>query len=138
MMHSNEDDDDHYIAGAHGTIAEQKDEAFYDDRSDADDDMEKGRIHFPNKIYGRDHELEILLGIYERIVSAGNNRNEGRHGGDFGEDNVGFKKMNDVKKSSKGEQKIAAELESTSDAPTSQFKDSVVFLSGYSGVGKSG
>eukprot|EP00984_Skeletonema_dohrnii_P001767 scaffold586_cov112-Skeletonema_dohrnii-CCMP3373.AAC.13 len=34
--------DEFRIEGCHGTIAEQKDEAFYDDRSDASDDEEKG------------------------------------------------------------------------------------------------
>ena len=37
--------EENFIAGAHGTIAEQQDEAFYDDRSDASDDMEKGRLN---------------------------------------------------------------------------------------------
>ena len=49
-----------------GTLAEQEDEAYYDDREDADDDMEKGRIKFPtDKLYGRDQELEVLNGIYQ-------------------------------------------------------------------------
>ena len=44
------EDDDYCINGAHGTIAPQDDEACYDDRSDADDDIEKGRLKFNNKI----------------------------------------------------------------------------------------
>eukprot|EP00579_Thalassiosira_antarctica_P028538 CAMPEP_0202024398 /NCGR_PEP_ID=MMETSP0905-20130828/54053_1 /ASSEMBLY_ACC=CAM_ASM_000554 /TAXON_ID=420261 /ORGANISM="Thalassiosira antarctica, Strain CCMP982" /LENGTH=79 /DNA_ID=CAMNT_0048587023 /DNA_START=79 /DNA_END=315 /DNA_ORIENTATION=- len=70
------DHDEHYIEGAHGTIAEQKDEAYYDDRSDADDDMEKGRIRFPNNIlYGRERELEILGNIYGELASSTNGAN---------------------------------------------------------------
>jgi len=57
--------DDAFIEGCWGTVAEQTDEAFYDDRSDADDDLEKGRIKFPTgKLYGRDEELEMLRGLY--------------------------------------------------------------------------
>lgn len=57
--------DDHYIEGAWGTLAEQRDEAFYDDRSDADDDLEKGQIKFPkDKLYGRHRELAQLRNLY--------------------------------------------------------------------------
>ena len=65
-MPPNDNDDEFNVAGCHGTVAEQKDEAYYDDRSDASDDMEKGRIKFPNnKLYGRETELETLCNIYE-------------------------------------------------------------------------
>lgn len=88
------DSDDHYVAGAHGTVAEQKDEAYYDDRSDADDDMEKGRIKFPqNKLYGRDRELEKLRNFFYQA--------------------------------------------SSSDETQPEQTSRIVFLSGYSGVGKS-
>ena len=87
------------VVGCHGTMAEQKDEAYFDDRKDADDDMEKGRIKFPrNKLYGRDKELETLLKIFYHDTS-----DEALSASDFVED------------------------------ATSR----VVFLSGYSGVGKS-
>ena len=47
---------------------EQVDEAYYDDRSDADDDIEKGRIKFSqDKLYGRDDELSRLESIYDRV-----------------------------------------------------------------------
>ena len=60
---------EHYVAGCHGTVAEQQNEDYYDDRSDADDDMEKGKIKFPkNKLYGRDRELDILLQLYRGIT----------------------------------------------------------------------
>ena len=62
--------EENYIAGAHGTIAEQQDEAFYDDRSDASDDMEKGKLNFPSKIYGRERELEVLHKLYDGLSSA--------------------------------------------------------------------
>lgn len=94
------DSDDHYVAGAHGTVAEQRDEAYYDDRSDADDDMEKGRIKFPqNKLYGRDKELEILRNIFYQGPSS---------------------------------EKIPQD-DNVEETQASR----IVFLSGYSGVGKS-
>eukprot|EP00985_Skeletonema_marinoi_P025591 scaffold18962_cov140-Skeletonema_marinoi.AAC.4 len=100
-MPPNDCGDDHYVAGAHGTVAEQTDEAYYDDRSDADDDMEKGRIKFPqNKLYGRDRELETLRNIFYQGLSS----------------------------------------EETQDGCVVEMPEQasrVVFLSGYSGVGKS-
>lgn len=85
--------DESFVEGCWGTVAEQTDEAFLDDRSDADDDMEKGRIKFPTgKLYGRDGELKLLRGLYREII----------------EDSKSFK-------------------------PTAR----VIFVGGYSGVGKS-
>ena len=44
---------------------EQEDEAYYDERSDADDDVEKGKIKFSKKkLYGRDKELQQLSHMY--------------------------------------------------------------------------
>ena len=57
--------DEFRIEGCHGTIAEQKDEAFYDDRSDASDDEEKGKIKFPTRLYGREKELDDLKRLYD-------------------------------------------------------------------------
>ncbi len=57
--------DEFRIEGCHGTIAEQKDEAFYDDRSDASDDEEKGKIKFPTRLYGREKELDNLKRLYD-------------------------------------------------------------------------
>ena len=49
-----------------GTLAEQEDEAYYDERCDADDDLEKGRIKFPDKkLYGREKELLQLHDIFK-------------------------------------------------------------------------
>ena len=64
------DADDYVCAGAHGTIAPQVDEAYYDDRSDASDDMEKGRLKFPTKLYGRERELNVLHNIYNKMVNS--------------------------------------------------------------------
>ena len=61
-------DDEFRIDGCHGTIAEQKDEAFYDDRSDASDDEEKGKIKFPKKLYGREKELNSLEALYAKLL----------------------------------------------------------------------
>ena len=63
--------DDYHIEGAYGTIAEQKDEAFYDDRSDASDDEEKGKIKFPTRLYGREKELDSLGRLYAALMAEG-------------------------------------------------------------------
>jgi len=84
------DNDDHYIPGCHGTLAEQEDEAFYDDRVNSDDDLTKGRITFPSvsnkrlrgsregnlqsgdervKLYGRQQELKQLRKLHTEICS---------------------------------------------------------------------
>jgi len=71
-----EDDciDLHYVDGCHGTLADQRDEAFYDDRFDADDDIAKGKIKFPeNKLYGREDELDKLLSLYDLTGSKSDN-----------------------------------------------------------------
>lgn len=64
------DDNRHYVAGCHGTIAEQGDEAHYDGRDDADDDVEKGRLKFGTKVYGRENELGILRDVYQEMLDA--------------------------------------------------------------------
>ena len=62
--------DEFRIEGCHGTIAEQKDEAFYDDRSDASDDEEKGKIKFPTRLYGREKELDSLMKLYAGLMAS--------------------------------------------------------------------
>ncbi|KAL9180014.1 hypothetical protein ACHAXT_007984 [Thalassiosira profunda] len=111
------------VAGAHGTIAPQIDEGHLDDRSDADDDVEKGRIRFPNRLYGRDRELEVLQNIYEGLIHGActDSEDEGEGGEQLNGKEVG---------------------EGQSAGPQSPLSNPyagsrVVFLSGYSGVGKS-
>jgi len=108
MMHHVYNDDEHYVSGAYGTLAPVANETFYDDRSDAEDDMEKGHINFPREIYGRERELDLLHGIYARLA-----------------DSKAKGKQNDLPKT---------ETESTGD-PLSVSR--AVFLSGCNGVGKS-
>ena len=63
------DDDERQIE--FGTLSEQQDEAYHDKRLDADNDLEKGRIKFPqDKLYGRDKELRELCQIYNLIHSS--------------------------------------------------------------------
>jgi len=100
--------DEYDIQGCHGTIAEQTDEAYYDDRSDASDDIEKGRLKFPKRIYGREKELDKLLSIYNGLISSSGNV----------EDSI-------------------QEDEEEKEQSSSNDDNSVVFLSGYSGIGKS-
>eukprot|EP00573_Skeletonema_grethae_P011004 CAMPEP_0201696292 /NCGR_PEP_ID=MMETSP0578-20130828/8002_1 /ASSEMBLY_ACC=CAM_ASM_000663 /TAXON_ID=267565 /ORGANISM="Skeletonema grethea, Strain CCMP 1804" /LENGTH=1063 /DNA_ID=CAMNT_0048182267 /DNA_START=34 /DNA_END=3222 /DNA_ORIENTATION=+ len=110
------DYDENYVSGCHGTVAEQLDEAYYDDRSDADDDMQKGRIKFPkDKLYGREKELGVLRQLYDAMET--NNLDET---GD------------DAAAAEGGGQHISFEM-----SPPSHVDSRVVFLSGYSGVGKS-
>lgn len=71
-------DDSGFISGCWGTIAEQTDETYYDDRLDADDDLAKGRIRFPTaKLYGRDGELEMLSGLCGEILLEEEDNNRG-------------------------------------------------------------
>jgi len=124
-----DDADQYIIEGAHGTIAEQKNEAFYDDRSDADDDMEKGRITFPtNILYGRERELEILRNIYGELVPSSNERNTSKKLGEV-------EKVATVEEEEKEEPSAEQELLSTPSDPLNG--SIIVFLSGYSGIGKS-
>jgi len=120
------DYEDHNVQGANGTIAEQQDEAYYDDRSDADDDLEKGRIRFPqNILYGRERELETLLKTYDDLANGTGNIS------DFGE----------TINAAEAEEKVeisAIEPISNVTPPFDPYRGSCVFfLSGYSGVGKS-
>jgi len=101
-------DDEYAISGCHGTIAPQSDEAYYDDRSDASDDMEKGRLKFPTKLYGRERELDVLHNIYNKLV---NDRN--------------------ILDNSIREETGDEDEEEDTDIFTS-----CVFLGGYSGIGK--
>ena len=98
------------IQGCHGTIAEQTDEAYYDDRSDASDDIEKGRLKFPKRIYGREKELDVLLKIYNGLISS---------------------------RDSNVEDSIQEDEEEEEQSSSTANDNSVVFLSGYSGIGKS-
>lgn len=131
-MAPNNEHDAHFVEGAHGTIAEQENEDFYDERSDAEDDVEKGRIRFPtNVLYGRERELEILHAIYGELTSSfgGGETRQQQH-------------LRQRKKIAfKGEEKEEEPLlaggfnEGSSSDPFDRFR--VVFLSGYSGIGKS-
>ena len=80
----NEDTDDHYISGCHGTLAEQQSEEHYDDRWNSEDDLSKGIITFPvvkgrncgsggeerTKLYARQSELKRLRKLYGEVCSA--------------------------------------------------------------------
>ena len=108
---------DYNIDGAYGTIGPHDDEAYYDNRSDATDDIEKGRLKFPKRIYGRERELETLLNIYDELATgAESSKKQERRLSSIFEDEED------------GEEPPAADL----------YSSHVVFLSGYSGIGKSG
>lgn len=120
-MNPEDTNDEHYIDGCHGTLAEQKDEAFYDDRSDASDDLEKGRLKFPSNLYGRDHELETLCNIYDSLNSSL-----------AGVNNIILEDDSGIEDDEGGEK------ECWSPALSDPYDASrVVFIAGYCGVGKS-
>ena len=75
---SESDDAGFRVAGCHGTIAPQQDEAFYDDRSDASDDENKGRLNFPSRLYGRDKELDALRRIYDGLAQSSSDAEYGK------------------------------------------------------------
>ena len=108
------DDCNYYnIEGANGTIAPQSDEAYYDDRSDASDDMEKGRLKFPTKMYGRERELDMLQSIYSNLIRGGS--------------------CDDVKDGMRTvEEEEVGEDDDKSD--TTKNQTSCVFLGGYSAL----
>jgi len=128
-------DDDHYVEGANGTIAEQEDEAYYDDRSDADDDLEKGRIRFPQTLYGREHELQTLQHIYDDLVTRNLDSKES------GKEEVLPEQSTRSDEVAAAEQSLEPDLESDGSSAyhySNPYDASrVIFLSGYSGVGKS-
>lgn len=124
MMEPTYADDDHYaVFGAHGTIAPCLDEEHYDDRSDASDDVEKGRLKFPCDLYGREKELARLLDAYGEIVddargAASSDAAGGLRNSVGSADATGVTDDDDVHES----------------VPYSGSR--VVWLAGYSGIGK--
>ena len=108
--------DEFRIEGCHGTIAEQKDEAFYDDRSDASDDEEKGKIKFPKRLYGREKELDKLLSVYNEVLMNCNNDRDNNNNSSTG--------------NSPGANIIDAQDMSTYNL------SQIIWLGGYSGIGK--
>ena len=112
---------DYNIDGAYGTIGPHDDEAYYDNRSDATDDIEKGRLKFPKRIYGRERELETLLNIYDELATGAESSTR--------RDKRGERRLSSIFEDEEdGEEPPAADL----------YSSHVVFLSGYSGIGKSG
>jgi len=111
------------VAGAHGTIEEQTDEEYYDDRSDADDDVRKGKIRFPrSRLYGRDKELEALRNIYRQVV-----------GGDLDRCHDREEMVPPSSSSSSPSAPASAALSGVRPKTTCR----VVFLGGLAGTGKS-
>ena len=111
----NEEDDKRWCRGGAGRLSEygvvgakQYDESYFDDRSNADDDLEKGQIKFAqDKLYGRDEDLSTLLSIYDKLSPQQ-------------PEPTGGVVIDDGKSSS-----------------SSSSSSQIVFIGGYSGVGKS-
>jgi len=121
----------YHVPGEHGTIAEVIDQTLYDDRSDASDDLEKGRIKFPeSKLYGRGKELAKLEGIYYELARACRDRAEAAA-------DVAAKSNSKCLEDLNDDDGGDSESEGTSTLAASFDFSRVVFLSGYSGIGKS-
>mmetsp|Transcript_26584 Transcript_26584/g.76786 ORF Transcript_26584/g.76786 Transcript_26584/m.76786 type:complete len:1162 (+) Transcript_26584:287-3772(+) len=125
--------DSDVIVGLHGTIAEQCDEDHLDDRSDADDDLNKGKIRFPKaKLYGRETELHQLLRVYEDVTV----QSDGFH------KEAAAPSSSGAVPSTGGSNRDLSQAEG--DAPqtnvaknNSSTRTRVIFLGGLSGTGKS-
>ena len=121
--------DSNVISVLHGTIAEQCAEDHLDDRSDADDDLNKGKIRFPKaKLYGREDELEHLQMVYEAVAVQSD----------------GFHKEAAAPSSSSAVPSQAGDVENGKDgaeqnaaAMTNSSTTRAIFLGGLSGTGKS-
>ena len=65
------------VDGCYGVIEEQENEDYYDERSEADDDIEKGKIRFSQKkLYGREKELSQLMSVYQTMIETTAKQNE--------------------------------------------------------------
>ena len=124
------ENDDNTIADTQhiefGTLAEQADEAYYDDRSDADDDLEKGRIKFPTKLYGRNLELHQLHQAYSRMIMDATYQDL------FGDedDNEENEEDNPLEEPTTQDNQLSSTVSLLEQSP-------VIFLGGISGAGKS-
>jgi predicted ATPase len=101
---------------------EQENEEHYDERSDAENDLEKGRLKFPpsSKLYGRDVELERLQSMMITPAAASSTSSSV------------------VAASAVVAPETAAAITTSTAAPAASLSSSrVVFLPGYSGTGKS-
>ena len=124
-----------------GTLAEQLDETHYDNRVDADDDLEKGRIKFPShKLYGRDEPLKQLHSIFQqRILSSSTSKNKQLQDATAPSANHHHEKEEEEKQETVNDL-THNHYNDSSSATTTAFDNSynpVVFLAGYSGTGKS-
>jgi predicted ATPase len=111
---------------------EHEDETHYDDRSDADDDLEKGKIQFSkHKLYGREMELDRLEEVYRRIVvTTSLKRSSSSHSINDNAEIVSGRRCEEE------EDNVDAEL-ARKDQEYGVGMSQVVFLSAYPGTGKS-
>jgi predicted ATPase len=108
---------------------EHEDETHYDDRSDADDDLEKGKIQFSKQLYGREKELDHLQEVYRRIVVATTLNSSSSHSIKENAETI------TVRSSEEEEDNVDALAEGDQDCGAGMSQ--VVFLSAYPGTGKS-
>ena len=120
--------DSNVISGLHGTIAEQCAEDHLDDRSDADDDLNKGKIRFPKaKLYGREDELQQLQMVYEDVAV----QSDGFH------KEAASPSSSSAVPSQAGDMENGKDGEQNSAAISNRSATRAIFLGGLSGTGKS-
>ena len=143
---------------------EQENEDYYDERDNADDDLQKGQLVFSKKkLYGRDKELAALLESYEHMMNSEvttggtsgttskkttssspqdnevDSGGEVRSGGDV-EAVMAAAATDAGDDAAPGDEDPAAESDSADgedDDDTGGGQPQIVFLPGYSGTGKS-
>ena len=134
-----------YSSVEFGTLAEQVDETHYDNRIDADDDLEKGRIKFPStreRLYGREPQLQQLSEIYHAVQQPAAllvETTQGRSQEDEAtreEVSTPEQALAQVAKAGSSNEPQNPLLPGRTRSSTSRMSH-VVFLAGYSGTGKS-
>ena len=105
---------------------EQENEDYYDERDEANDDINKGKIKFSTKkLYGRDNELETLHVLYQRMMTSKTTSSSSS--------TSSKRRQNEAK----GSRPPPLTTRKSKEDKKQQDRKSIVFLPGFSGTGKS-
>ena len=99
------------------------------------DVMVKGQLKFPEKLYGREKELELLCGIYEGLAAEHQATSDKNDSNRSGKCKRGQEKLETAKVLHTGDDDLNSSDHSHPNNPSSSTR--ILFLSGYSGIGKS-